>query len=154
MSTRHWLPLATPAQVRREVHRTSKGVRRYFVAAIVVVALGAILDLAVPMATGWIIDAARTRQSPSALLTPALVMGAAVVGSGICNGAAQALTPSFFTTIVTRLREEMIAVGLGLDQQRVEGAGTADPTSSREPPTTSPRCGMPPTGRCHGSSTP
>ncbi|MBS5255356.1 MAG: ABC transporter ATP-binding protein, partial [Cutibacterium granulosum] len=126
MSTRHWLPLATPAQVRREVHRTSKGVRRYFVAAIVVVALGAILDLAVPMATGWIIDAARTRQSPSALLTPALVMGAAVVGSGICNGAAQALTPSFFTTIVTRLREEMIAVGLGLDQQRVEGAGTAD----------------------------
>lgn len=44
--------LATPAQVRREVHRTSKGVRRYFVAAIVVVALGAILDLAVPMATG------------------------------------------------------------------------------------------------------
>ena len=53
-------------------------------------------------------------------------MGAAVVGSGICNGAAQALTPSFFTTIVTRLREEMIAVGLGLDQQRVEGAGTAD----------------------------
>ena len=52
MSTRHWLPLATPAQVRREVHRTSKGVRRYFVAAIIVVALGAILDLAVPMATG------------------------------------------------------------------------------------------------------
>lgn len=52
MSTRHWLPLATPAQVRREVHRTSTGVRRYFVAAIVVVALGAILDLAVPMATG------------------------------------------------------------------------------------------------------
>ena len=119
MSTRHWLPLATPAQVRREVHRTSKGVRRYFVAAIVVVARGARLDLAGRMASGWIIDAAHTRQSPSALLTPALAMGAAVVGSGICNGAAQALTPSFFTTIVTRLREEMIAVGLGLDQQRV-----------------------------------
>ena len=85
-----------------------------------------LLDLTVPVATGWIIDAAKAHRPTSALLTPALVMAAAVIGSGTCNGAAQSLTPSFFTTIITRLRESMIAVGLGLDQQRVERAGTAD----------------------------
>ena len=126
MSTPRWLPLASVAQVRHEVHRAARGVRGYFVGAIVVITAAALLDLAVPMATGWIIDAARAHRSPSSLLSPALVMAGAVIGSGICNGAAQALTPSFFTTIVTRLRESMIQAGLGLDQQRVERAGTAD----------------------------
>lgn len=126
MSTPRWLPLASAAQVRHEVHRAARGVRGYFVGAIVVITAAALLDLAVPMATGWIIDAARARRSPSSLLSPALVMAGAVIGSGICNGVAQALTPSFFTTIVTRLRESMIRAGLGLDQQRVERAGTAD----------------------------
>ncbi|WCC80050.1 ABC transporter ATP-binding protein [Cutibacterium equinum] len=126
MSTPRWLPLATAAQVRQEVHRASRGVRGYFIGAVVVTTAAALLDLAVPMATGWIIDAARAHRPPSSLLTPALVMAAAVIGSGICNGAAQTLTPSFFTTIVTRLREAMIESGLGLDQQRVERAGTAD----------------------------
>lgn len=126
MSTPRWLPLASAAQVRHEVHRAARGVRGYFVGAIVVITAAALLDLAVPMATGWIIDAARARRSPSSLLSPALVMAGTVIGSGICNGAAQALTPSFFTTIVTRLRESMIQAGLGLDQQRVERAGTAD----------------------------
>ena len=126
MSTPRWLPLATTAQVRQEVHQAARGVRGYFVGAIVVITAASLLDLATPMATGWIIDTARAHGSPSALLTPALVMATAVIGSGICNGAAQSLTPSFFTTIVTRLRESMIAAGLGLDQQRVERAGTAD----------------------------
>ena len=126
MSTPRWLPLATATQVRQEVHRASRGVRGYFIGAVVVTTAAALLDLAVPMATGWIIDAARAHRPPSSLLTPALVMAAAVIGSGICNGAAQTLTPSFFTTIVTRLREAMIESGLGLDQQRVERAGTAD----------------------------
>ncbi|MDO4412617.1 ABC transporter ATP-binding protein [Cutibacterium sp.] len=126
MSTPRWLPLATAAQVRHEVHRAAGGVRGYFAGAIVVITAAALFDLAVPMATGWIIDAARTDRPSSSLLTPALVMAAAVIGSGICNGAAQVLTPSFFTTIVTRLREPMIESGLGLDQQRVERAGTAD----------------------------
>ncbi|MDU5340842.1 MAG: ABC transporter ATP-binding protein, partial [Cutibacterium avidum] len=126
MSTPRWLPLASAAQVRHEVHRAARGVRGYFVGAIVVITAAALLDLAVPMATGWIIDAARARRSPSSLLSPALVMAGAVIGSGICNGVAQALTPSFFTTIVTRLRESMIRAGLRLDQQRVERAGTAD----------------------------
>lgn len=126
MSTPRWLPLATAAQVRHEVHRAARGVRGYLVGAIVVITAAALLDLAVPVATGWIIDAARAHRSPSSLLSPALVMAGAVIGSGICNGAAQALTPSFFTTIVTRLRESMIQAGLGLDQQRVERAGTAD----------------------------
>ena len=126
MSTPRWLPLATADQVRHEVHRAARGVRGYLVGAIVVITAAALLDLAVPVATGWIIDAARAHRSPSSLLSPALVMAGAVIGSGICNGAAQALTPSFFTTIVTRLRESMIQAGLGLDQQRVERAGTAD----------------------------
>ena len=126
MSTPRWLPLATADQVRHEVHRAARGVRGYLVGAIVVITAAALLDLAVPVATGWIIDAARARRSPSSLLSPALVMAGTVIGSGICNGAAQALTPSFFTTIVTRLRESMIQAGLGLDQQRVERAGTAD----------------------------
>ena len=126
MSTPRWLPLATADQVRHEVHRAARGVRGYLVGAIVVITASALLDLAVPVATGWIIDAARARRSPSSLLSPALVMAGTVIGSGICNGAAQALTPSFFTTIVTRLRESMIQAGLGLDQQRVERAGTAD----------------------------
>ena len=122
MSTPRWLPLATADQVRHEVHRAARGVRGYLVGAIVVITAAALLDLAVPVATGWIIDAARARRSPSSLLSPALVMAGTVIGSGICNGAAQALTPSFFTTIVTRLRESMIQAGLGLDQQRVERA--------------------------------
>lgn len=126
MSTPRWLPLATADQVRHEVHRAARGVRGYLVGAIVVITAATLLDLAVPVATGWIIDAARARRSPSSLLSPALVMAGTVIGSGICNGAAQALTPSFFTTIVTRLRESMIQAGLGLDQQRVERAGTAD----------------------------
>ena len=126
MSTPRSLPLATAAQVRQEVHRAARGVRGYFIGAIVVITAASLLDLTVPVATGWIIDAAKAHRPTSALLTPALVMAAAVIGSGICNGAAQSLTPSFFTTIITRLRESMIAVGLGLDQQRVEKAGTAD----------------------------
>ena len=126
MSTPRSLPLATAAQVRQEVHRAARGVRGYFIGAIVVITAASLLDLAVPVATGWIIDAAKAHRPTSALLTPALVMAAAVIGSGTCNGAAQSLTPSFFTTIITRLRESMIAVGLGLDQQRVERAGTAD----------------------------
>ncbi|MSS44762.1 ABC transporter ATP-binding protein [Cutibacterium sp. WCA-380-WT-3A] len=126
MSTPRWLPLATPAHVRQEVHRAARGVRGYFVAAVSVIIVASLLDLAVPMATGWIVDAARAHRPPASLLTPAIVMAVAVIGSGICNGAAQALTPSFFTTIVTRLRESMIESGLGLDQQRVERAGTAD----------------------------
>ena len=123
MSTPRSLPLATAAQVRQEVHRAARGVRGYFIGAIVVITAASLLDLTVPVATGWIIDAAKAHRPTSALLTPALVMAAAVIGSGICNGAAQSLTPSFFTTIITRLRESMIAVGLGLDQQRVEKAG-------------------------------
>ena len=126
MSTPRSLPLATAAQVRQEVHRAARGVRGYFIGAIVVITAASLLDLTVPVATGWIIDAAKAHRPTSALLTPALVMAAAVIGSGTCNGAAQSLTPSFFTTIITRLRESMIAVGLGLDQQRVEKAGTAD----------------------------
>ena len=126
MSTPRSLPLATAAQVRQEVQRAARGVRGYFIGAIVVITAASLLDLTVPVATGWIIDAAKAHRPTSALLTPALVMAAAVIGSGICNGAAQSLTPSFFTTIITRLRESMIAVGLGLDQQRVEKAGTAD----------------------------
>lgn len=126
MTTERWLPLADSRQIRREVHRAARGVHGYLVAAIVAMVAAAVLDLTVPMATGWVIDAARAHRPSSALLTPALVMVGAVIGSGICNGAGQALTPSFFSTIVTRLRESMIAAGLELDQQQVERAGTAD----------------------------
>ena len=81
MSTPRWLPLASAAQVRHEVHRAARGVRGYFVGAIVVITAAALLDLAVPMATGWIIDAARAHRSPSSLRSPALVMAGTGIGS-------------------------------------------------------------------------
>ena len=82
MSTPRSLPLATAAQVRQEVHRAARGVRGYFIGAIVVITAASLLDLAVPVATGWIIDAAKAHRPTSALLTPALVMAAAVIGRG------------------------------------------------------------------------
>ena len=55
MSTPRSLPLATAAQVRQEVHRAARGVRGYFIGAIVVITAASLLDLAVPVATGWVL---------------------------------------------------------------------------------------------------
>lgn len=121
-----WLPLAERHQVWRALRAAAHGSRRYFVAAMAVITCAAVLDLAVPMAAGWVVDAVRQQRPVSALGVPAIVMAVAVVGSGLLTGVGQALTPSFFSTVVTRLREQMMERGLGLDQQVVERAGTAD----------------------------
>ena len=54
MSTPRSLPLATAAQVRQEVHRAARGVRGYFIGAIVVITAASLLDLTVPVATGTV----------------------------------------------------------------------------------------------------
>lgn len=125
-SSETFLPLASGREVWQQVRKHSRGLRHWLVAALAVTVVSSVLDLVVPVATGHIVDLVQQGGTSSDLVWPAIAIVASVVVGSFCGGLGQALTPSFFTSVLARLREDMMRHALGLNQQLIERAGTAD----------------------------
>ncbi|CEI26558.1 ABC-transporter [Propionibacterium freudenreichii] len=121
-----WLPLASGRQIAAQVRSHSHGLWRWLVLAVVAMTISALTSLALPVATGMVVDQVRTHGPLSGLIAPGVMVVTAVIIGAVASGAGQALTPSYFAAVLARLREDMLARALDLDQQLIEQAGSAD----------------------------
>lgn len=120
------LPLASAHEVWQQIRRHSRGLRHWLVSAMAVTVVAAVLDLMPSVITGRIIDAVRNGAGISDLVLPSVTIVAAGLGASLLGGLGQSLTPSFFTSVVARLREDMLNQAFKLNQLVLERAGTAD----------------------------
>ena len=89
-----WLPLASGRQIAAQVRSHSHGLWRWLVLAVVAMTISALTSLALPVATGMVVDQVRTHGPLSGLIAPGVMVVTAVIIGAVASGAGQALTPS------------------------------------------------------------
>lgn len=124
-------PLATGAEVWAELKHQIKAVSNtgwLFVASLIILSVGAWLNVMVPQLLGRIVDVVNEdRGAASAHLweLSALMAGAAIA-SAILNAIGFYLISKIIERVIANLRESMVVTALGLPTHRVEDAGTGD----------------------------
>ena len=122
-------PLATAGQVRREVARqlgTVPHARRWFLLAVVLLAVGSYATVLVPQLMGQIVDlvtgngAAKPMWQIGGELIVLSVAGAAMSAAGFY------LVARLSERVIANLRQDMVGTALGLPTHQVEDAGTGD----------------------------
>ncbi|WP_298036981.1 ABC transporter ATP-binding protein [uncultured Microbacterium sp.] len=121
-------PLATGAQVRREVGRQIRGVRRargLFLLALLLLSIGAYAGVLVPQFMGRIVDLVQGDGRLSLWSIGAGLVIAAVTGA-VLNAAGFYLVSRLSERAIANLRQEMVGTALGLPTHQVEDAGSGD----------------------------
>lgn len=120
------LPVASTAQARRATWRLLAPKRTLLILTTMIMIGGAAAGLVMPIALGWLVDAATDERPPSYLIKLGLLMaGSAIVSAGL-TGLGVIMTARLFDRLLAQLREQMISHALRLPQADVERAGTGD----------------------------
>ncbi|WP_080795017.1 ABC transporter ATP-binding protein [Corynebacterium pacaense] len=120
-------PLATLAQVRREVGRQLRRTPHaapWFLVSVVLLSLGSYCAVLVPQLLGRIVDLVRGGGGDLRTIGATLVI-VAVVGA-VLNAVGFYLVARISERVIANLREAMVGTALGLPTHRVEDAGTGD----------------------------
>ena len=124
-------PLATFPQVRREFGsqlRRCEGAGRQLLIAVVLLAVGAAANMAVPLQLGRIVDLV-TSASPTVMRDLLLILFGLIVAAVAAAGLSAIgfyLVARVSERVIANLREDMVGTALGLPVHRVEDAGSGD----------------------------
>ncbi|AKK11047.1 ABC transporter ATP-binding protein [Corynebacterium uterequi] len=121
-------PVATFAEVRRtvsEILRRHRHARVITTAAVVLMSVGALLNVAVPLQLGWLVDTVAAG-AEEAVGRIAVGLIAAAAGAAVASAIGFYVLSRLSERVIADLREEMVGTALGLPVHRVEEAGTGD----------------------------
>lgn len=124
-------PLATGKEVWAELKQQIRAVSNtgwLFLVAIVILSVGAWLNVLVPQLLGRIVDVVRDSgaDAQGKLWELAGLMVAAAIVSAILNALGFYLVSKIVERVIANLRESMVVTALGLPTHQVEDAGTGD----------------------------
>ncbi|WP_433065483.1 ABC transporter ATP-binding protein [Dactylosporangium sp. CS-033363] len=120
------LPVATGAEVRRELRGLLKGHRATLAAAMVVLLAGSAVRLAGPAAIGAITQAIADHRGTRALAGPVALLAAAALAAAVTTWAGTALLAWVVLPALGRLREQALGSAVRLPLEAVERGGTGD----------------------------
>ncbi|WP_344406383.1 ABC transporter ATP-binding protein, partial [Dactylosporangium fulvum] len=120
------LPVATAAQVRREVRALLWGRRGALLAAVAVLLAGSAVGLAGPAAIGQIAQAIADRRGAGALAVPVAPLAVAALAAAVTTWAGTVLLARVVLPALGQLRERALAAAVELLLDAVASGGTGD----------------------------
>lgn len=120
------LPTATPRQARRELARALRPDRAGALLAVVLLVATVGAGLVIPPVLGDLVDITSRDEESSALRTPLIILGVAVVAQGLLAALGRMMLARVGESALARLREDVLDRALELPQERLEQGGSGD----------------------------